>query len=794
MENFQTDQDSPMVQKRWYVSLFENIKAYSSQNPIFFLFLLLMLPITLFAVESTLSLFSKATNTNSVNLAFSPSTLNLSTNSNIKIMMESQNGGVGFARVVYAFDNTKIKLTSEITTNPLFSTVIEKTTMAQANSNGTVKIVVALPPGAQAPIGNFEFAAFAIDVNNANTSPTQVSFTPTDIQVVNLTQIVLSPTVTDLNINQPDVSVTTASSISATLIPSNIPSPSSSASPSATSVPASPSASVVPSTTIVPSTAVSPSPTSPPLPWSSPYPGDPRMAGKVGVTFLDPFISLPPDRTVKILLDAPLRKVAFARIDFTFDQTKVNLTGEIRTNPNFSTVVQKTSMHAANIAGKVSLVIAASPSDTSPEGMFVFAEIPIKALSSNIGKTSIDIDSSTIQIVDKMGNILTPLIDNLRINDPSGTLGSPTPSVPITYGNPPNFKLELENPSAQIKAGDTFNVKILINTAGIETINADAVLKYSNSKLAVNSVQKGNFNTYFYSQAAYQFNNPQQDEKKYIISGWEERVADAKKTTTDVLFATVSLTAKVEGVASLDFDCIPNSESDSNINRSLDSKDIINCPLAPLNLNIIKSTGEIAVKFSASSVNLPPASTVKIILDSLDKKVVFTKVEFTFDKSKVNLTGEIKTNPNLSTIISKTSMHEANINGKALVIIAASPSDTAPSGQFDFVELSLNATSANIGKSSVIINPANIQIVDSRAQILTPKITNLGINGEIVVSPSPTPYTSNPNACTVITAPTCLLQWAKEYARIINTKVADLNQNGRVELMDFEIIRKALFP
>lgn len=645
MENIQTDLDSPMVQKRWYVSLFENIKAYSSKNPIFFLFLLLMLPITLFAVESTLSLFSKATNTNSVNVAFSPSSLNLNSNSNIKIMMESQNGAIGFARVVYSFDKTKIKLTSEITTNPLFSTVIEKTTMAQANTNGTVKIVLALPPGAQAPIGNFEFASFSIDAYNANTSPTQISFTPTDIQVVNLTQTVLSPTVTDLNINQPDASITNTSSISATLIPSNFPSPSTTASPSATSSPASPSATVSPSITIIPSTVLSPSPTSAPLPWSSPYPPDPNMAGKVGVSFLDPFINLPPDRTVKILLDAPLRKVAFARIDFTFDQTKVNLTGEIKTNPNFSTVVQKTSMHAANIAGKVSLVIAASPSDISPEGRFVFAEIPIKALSPNIGKTSIDIDTSTIQIVDSLTNILTPNIDNLRINDPSGTLGSPTP--PTTPGQ----------------------------------------------------------------------NSP---------------------TPTQ--------------------------------------------------------TAEVAVKFSASSVNLPPASTVKIILDSLDKKVVFTKVEFTFDKSKVNLTGEIKTNPNLSTIISKTSMHEANINGKALVIIAASPSDTAPTGQFDFAELSLNATSPNIGKSGVIINPTNIQIVDSRAQILTPKITNLGINGEIVVSPSPTAYASNPNACTVITAPTCLLQWAKEYSRIINTKVADLNQNGRVELMDFEIIRKALFP
>lgn len=142
------------------------------------------------------------------------------------------------------------------------------------------------------------------------------------------------------------------------------------------------------------------------------------------------------------------------------------------------------------------------------------------------------------------------------------------------------FKFELVNPETPINAGTDFQVKILINTAGIDTISGDALVVFDESKVSVNSAVTGDFFTYFSSNPLGGHSD------KYLVSSWEESVAHAKSSSSDTLFATMTLSPKASGTTSLSFECATANEADTNINQASDSGDIVKCPLDPLSITI----------------------------------------------------------------------------------------------------------------------------------------------------------------------------------------------------------------
>ena len=144
-----------------------------------------------------------------------------------------------------------------------------------------------------------------------------------------------------------------------------------------------------------------------------------------------------------------------------------------------------------------------------------------------------------------------------------------------------SLKFELANPEAQISSGDSFQVNIMINSAGIDIISSDALIKFDAVRLSVDSAQSGNFFTYFSANPLGGTNN------KFLASSWEESVAHAKSSNKDTLLAVLNLEAKSGGAATLAFDCVDGTEADSNINRASDSQDIIKCSeVKSLTLNI----------------------------------------------------------------------------------------------------------------------------------------------------------------------------------------------------------------
>jgi hypothetical protein len=146
--------------------------------------------------------------------------------------------------------------------------------------------------------------------------------------------------------------------------------------------------------------------------------------------------TLPPNKTMKLMVDAKTNKVGFAALELAFDNSKINLTGEITTTSLLKTVVSKTSQADANSTGKITIVIALSPDDSNnpPSGVFEYAQFPIGSVTSQSDvATEINFVSSGIQLVDVAGYELpyTPTAAKITINPLSST-NTPTPTSAVT--------------------------------------------------------------------------------------------------------------------------------------------------------------------------------------------------------------------------------------------------------------------------------------------------------------------------------------------------------------------------
>ena len=370
MDQSLNNQQNSATQSGFFAFL-QKIVSYSSRKPLFFILILLIIPVTLLSVQQTVNYMSRAQTAgdDSVNISFSPASISLPGEQTVKIMFDSRSQPVVFARVVFSFDPNKVKLTSEITTSASLSTVVIKSTMEEANSQGKALMVIASPPNDTPPTGLFEFASFSVDAVSSDVGPTSVNFDPNDMQIVYSTPKEIVPVVTNLGINGP---------------------------------------------------ADTPPPYSSPTPFSN---VDPNL---ISIRFSPPSVNLPPDSPLKIMVNNPAKPLGFARVVFTFDPSKIQLTSEITTNPDLSTVVDKSSMSQANSMGKAVIVIAASPSDVPPSGEIEFASFSIGAVSADIGQTVVEFIPSDMQLLDITGQNISPQTLNLSVNSSEVT---PTFSV-----------------------------------------------------------------------------------------------------------------------------------------------------------------------------------------------------------------------------------------------------------------------------------------------------------------------------------------------------------------------------
>ena len=356
---------------------------------------------------------SPTTPAGGANVIFEPATGTLPPDSTFKILANVGSEKLAFARVAFTFDQTKVNLVSEITPNVSLSTVVEKTSMAVANTSGRAVIVIAAAPADSLPSGQVGIADIQFKSLVTGNDTAQVQIDNSDIQLVNDSTVVIpsSGGALDLILNPSDISVTPPVSGDYTI-------------------------DVGEKDSLL-------------IKIGEGIPAD------VKISFNPPQGNLPPDGTFRIMMSAPGKNIMFGRVVLTFDNTKVNLASEITTNPNFTFIVEKTKMAAANASGRAVIVIAAAPNDTAPTGNFEFANTTFSNISQTANdKTQVDFDASDMQIVDEKSfyNGLTfavqPLI--LTLNGSTGTGNEPLVRFGVTLNHTQNnpdmyFKLRVKD-------------------------------------------------------------------------------------------------------------------------------------------------------------------------------------------------------------------------------------------------------------------------------------------------------------------------------------------------------------
>jgi Bacterial Ig domain len=143
---------------------------------------------------------------------------------------------VAFVNIKISFDPSLVNMTNEITTTGL-NTVIQKTSMAEANSTGNVSIVLGLDPSQlnNPPTGTFQVASMTFNANTANPDiTTAISFNAGQMQLVAIDQSVFALTTTNLNLV---LNPTATPTPSATPVPTPTQTPMPSPTPTATPTP-----------------------------------------------------------------------------------------------------------------------------------------------------------------------------------------------------------------------------------------------------------------------------------------------------------------------------------------------------------------------------------------------------------------------------------------------------------------------------------------------------------------------------------------------------------------------------
>lgn len=129
------------------------------------------------------------------------------------------------------------------------------------------------------------------------------------------------------------------------------------------------------------------------------------------------------------------------------------------------------------------------------------------------------------------------------------------------------------------------------------------------------------------------------------------------------------------------------------------------------------TTGKIRVFLETKDSDIT-GNSLRIMADSGNQKVAFTRIVLVFDPAKIQLKGNIITNPNLSTIIEKTGIDTANIGGRTVIVMARSPSDSGPSGTFELASLTVDGQVNEALSGAIKFDTKDMQIVDNMAREL----------------------------------------------------------------------------
>lgn len=173
----------------------------------FGLLLIATLMLTAFYVANYLIKYRHNTSvgaaTGKAEIFYQPSAATITSNSDIQIWLNVDKP-LGFAHLEYSFDPKQIALSREITLDNLsLSEVIQKTSLAEANTTGKIVLALAITPTTlnSAPTGNFKLATLSFNAK-VTTPNLKTTLTPnaSQIQFVDLGATPFSNTTTPLTL------------------------------------------------------------------------------------------------------------------------------------------------------------------------------------------------------------------------------------------------------------------------------------------------------------------------------------------------------------------------------------------------------------------------------------------------------------------------------------------------------------------------------------------------------------------------------------------------------------------
>lgn len=189
--------------------------------------------------------------------------------------------------------------------------------------------------------------------------------------------------------------------------------------------------------------------------------------------------TLPPDGNFQVMLDAGSETIGFVRIELAFDNTKINLAGEVQTTPSLATVIEKTARADANNTGNVVIVLGLATANQAnpPTGVFEIANFSMTAITQNPNEnTSISFNDAGIQIVDMtpQGLTFSSASSNLTLNS------TVAPTARLYFSGP--------RPANPQTVSSSFDIDVLLDTGGQDVDGIDARVSFDTSFLSVSNL------------------------------------------------------------------------------------------------------------------------------------------------------------------------------------------------------------------------------------------------------------------------------------------------------------------
>jgi len=173
-------------------------------------------------------------------------------------------------------------------------------------------------------------------------------------------------------------------------------------------------------------------------------------AASASVYFEPATTDLPPDKTLRLMVNSGSTQVGFARVEVNFNTSDLQLTNEVSTtNMNMLTMnnndvtdpgslptdacsgtqecIIKTPMNAANNSGKIILVLAKDPRDAgiAPSGIFELASFTFTSNTSAQINSVVSVASN--QLVDLNADVFGVTVTNATLSLNGGGEVTPTP-------------------------------------------------------------------------------------------------------------------------------------------------------------------------------------------------------------------------------------------------------------------------------------------------------------------------------------------------------------------------------